>query len=200
LRTRLLLLPSILIVFALAFAACGSSKDETGEVEKVIVASATADNPVNCKKLNTLKFNEQLAGEGGDAAVEECEKEAENNEGLDSVRVSKVEVDGSDATAVVALKGGGFDGQVIKVALVKSGDQWKLDEIVRFTKFDPSQLAQAFEEQVAKHPGELSNKLASCIADAFASASQEEAEELLLSGSSKAFEGVAEACVNNPSA
>ena len=127
-------------------------------------------------------------------------RKPKNKEGLDSVRVSKVEVDGSDATAVVALKGGGFDGQVIEVALVKSGDQWKLNEIIRFTKFDPKQLAQAFEEQVAKHPGELSNKLASCIADAFSSASQKEAEELLLSGSSKAFEGVAEACLSNPSA
>lgn len=199
-RKRLLSLVSLAVLTAFVLSACGSSSDETGEVEKVIVASATADNPVNCKKLNTLQFNEQLAGESGDAAVEECEKEAENKEGLDSVRVSKVEVDGSDATAVVALKGGGFDGQVIKVALVKSGDQWKMDEIVKFTKFDPKQLAQAFEEQVAKHPGELSNKLASCIADSFASASQKEAEELLLSGSSEAFEGIAEACLTSPSA
>ncbi len=199
-RKRLLCLLSAVIVFALVLSACGSSSDETGEVEKVIVASATANNPANCTKLNTVGFNEQLAGESGDAAVEECEKEAENNEGLDSVRVSKVEVDGSEATAAVALSGGGFDGQAIEVSLVKNGDQWKLDEIVKFTKFDPKQLAQAFETQVAKHPGELSNRLASCISDAFASASQEEAEELLLSGSSKAFEGVAEACLTSPSA
>lgn len=197
---RLLFLFSVLVVFALGLSACGSSSDETGEVEDVIVASATADNPVNCKKLNTLGFNEQLAGESGDAAVEECEKEAENNEGLESVKVSEVEVDGTDATAVVALTGGGFDGQTIEVALVKNGDQWKMDEIVKFTKFDSKQLARAFEAQVAKHPGELSNSLASCLSDAFASASQEEAEELLLSGSSKAFEGIAEACLNNPSA
>lgn len=199
-RKRLLFLPSVAVVLALALSACGGSGDETGIVEKVIVASATADDPVNCTKLNTLKFNEQLAGESGDAAVEECEKEAENEEGLDSVRVSEVEVDGSDATATVALSGGGFDGQTIEVALVRNGDQWKLNEIVKFTKFDASQLARAFEAQVAKHPGELSNRLASCIADTFASASQKEAEELLLSGSPKAFEGVAEACLNNPSA
>ncbi len=199
-RKRLLFLFSVLVVFALVLSACGSSSDETGEVEDVIVASATADNPVNCKKLNTLGFNEQLAGESGDAAVEECEKEAENNEGLDSVKVSEVEVDGTDATAVVALSGGGFDGQTIEVALVKNGEQWKMDEIVKFTKFDPKQLARAFEAQVAKHPGELSNSLASCISEAFASASQEEAEELLLSGSSKAFEGVAETCLTGRSA
>lgn len=198
-RKRLLFLVSVAVVTAFVLSACGSSSDETGEVEKVIVASATANNPVNCTKLNTLKFNEQLAGESGKAAVVECEKEAETKEGLDSVKVSKVEVDGSDATATVALKGGGLSGQVIQVALTKNGDQWKLNEIVKFTKFDPKQLARAFEEQVAKHPGEISNSLASCLSDAFAASSQEEAEELLLSGSSKAFESIAEACLGKPS-
>jgi hypothetical protein len=200
LRKRLLLVPCVFVVFAVMLTACGSSSDETGEVEDVIVASATADKPVNCTKLNTLRFNEQVAGESGEAAVEECEEEAEKEEGLDSVRVSEVEIDDSDATAMVAMSGGGFDGQAIEVALVKNGDQWKLDEIVKFTKFDPKQLAKAFEEEVAEHPGELSNSLADCIAGAFAASSREEAEELLLSGSSKALEDVVEGCATRPSA
>lgn len=200
-RKRFPVLFSLLVVSALAFAACGgSSSDETGEVEKVIVASATANIPANCTKLNTLRFNEQVAGESGDAAVEECEEEAEKKEGLDSVRVSEVEIDGSDATAAVALKGGGFDGQAIEVALVKKDDQWKLDEIVKFTKFDPTKLAEAFEAEVAQHPGELNKSLASCIVDAFAASSREEAEELLFSGSSKALEDVIEGCSSRPSA
>jgi len=200
LRKHLLLLPSAFVVLALALTACGGSSDETGEVEDVIVASATANDPVNCTRLNTRRFNEQLAGESGEAAVEECEQEAEEEEGLDSVRVSEVEVDGSDATALVALSGGGFDGQTIEVALVKNGERWKMDEIVKFTKFDPKQLARAFEAQVAKHPGELSNRLTGCLVDAFAASSRTEAEELLLSGSSKALEDVIEACATRPSA
>ena len=199
-RKRHLLLPSALLVFVFALSACGSSSDETGEVEKVIVASATANNPVNCTRLNTLKFNEQVAGESGRPAVEECEKEAETKEGFDSVKVSKVEVDGSDATAAVALGGGGFDGQTIEVGLVKKGDQWKLAEIVKFTKFDPKQLARAFEQQVAKHPGEISNRLASCLVAGLATTSRAEAEALFFSGSQKAFEELFERCAASPNA
>lgn len=100
----------------------------------------------------------------------------------------------------MAVSGGGFDGQAVEVALVKNGDQWKLNEIVKFTKFDSKRLAQAFEEQFGKHPGELSNSLASRLVDALAATSREEAEELLLSGSPKGFEGLFEACATRPSA
>lgn len=198
--TRLLLLPCILIVSALALAACGSSSDETGEIEEVIVASATAYDPVNCKKLNTQRFNEQLAGESGPTALAECEEEAEKEEGVDSVEVSKVEVDGSDATAEVALTGGGLDGQTVEVALTRDGDQWRLDEIVKFTNFDADRFAQAFEDQVAANPGEISRQLAACLVEAFGSLSRGEAEELRLSGSRKAFEELAETCAASPSA
>ncbi|HVY77126.1 MAG TPA: hypothetical protein VG898_01315 [Solirubrobacterales bacterium] len=190
---RLLSLPCIPIVAALALAACGSS-DETALVEETIVASATANNPANCKRLNTQRFNEQLAGESGPGALAECEEEAEKKEGLDSVKVSKVEVDGSSATAEVALSGGGLDGQAVEVALVKKDDQWKLDEIVKFTKFDAGQLAQAFEAQVGAHPGEISHRLAACLTEAFASLSRSEAEDLRLSGSRDTFEELVEAC------
>lgn len=197
---RLLLLPCILIASALAFAACGGSSDETGEIEEAIVASATANDPGNCKQLNTQRFNEQLAGESGPGALAECEEEAEKEEGVDSVEVSKVEVDGSEATAEVALTGGGLDGQTVEVALAKDGDQWRLDEIVKFTSFDAGQFAQAFEDQVAAHPGEISRELATCLADAFGSLSRAEAEDLRLSGSRKAFEELVETCAGSPSA
>jgi hypothetical protein len=198
LSKRLLFLPCVAIA-ALALAACGSS-DETAEIEDVIVASATADEPANCTRLNTRHFNEQIAGVSGTAAVRECEEEAEKEEGLDSVEISKVEVDGSDATAQVALTGGGLNGQSIEVALIEDGDQWKLDEIVKFTKFDASQMAQAFEAQVNANPGEISRQVVACLADAFASASRVEAEELRLSGSRDAFEELFEGCTSSSNA
>jgi len=194
LRKRLLLLPCIAILLALGIAACGGGGDETATIEEVIETSATTTNPADCKKLETQQFMEQLSQESGTAAVEECEKEAEKEEGSDAVSVSNVEVSGSNATAEAELKGGGFDGQTVEVALVKEGDQWKLNEVVKFTKLDQGHLAEVFEEEFEKSANELSPKLTSCFIEAFAEGSQAEVEELLLSGSSKALEEVAEAC------
>ncbi len=198
-RKRLLLPLCILIATALVLEACGSNGGEEGQVENAIVASATAFNPANCKRLNTQRFNEQLEGESGPAAVQECEEDAEKEEGPDSVEVSKVEIDGSEASAEVAVSGGGLDGQAIEVALVKDGGQWKLGEIVKFTKFDPGRMARAFEDQVAAHPGEINRQLAACLTEAFASASRAEAEDLRLSGSRKAFDELVEACASSAS-
>lgn len=192
-RKRLLLLTCLAIVSALSLAACGDSESDEERVEEAIVSSATNTDPALCTELNTQSFMEQLAKEDGKAAVEGCEEEAENDEGADSVEVSKVEVDGADATAEVAVIGGGLDGQSLEVALVKDGDQWKIDEFVRLTEFDRGTLVENFEREIADS-GELDTSFATCFIEAFEEGSKAEIEELLLSGSPKALEEVAEAC------
>jgi hypothetical protein len=194
LRKRLLLLPCILILSALSFAACGSSSGDEGEVEEVIEASATTTNPADCKKLNTQEFMEQTTQESGNAAVKECEEEAKNEEGAKSVSVSAVEVDGSDATAEAALSGGNLDGQTLEVALVKDGDQWKLNEVVGFTKFDQGKLVEGLEASLSEASSEVDPKFAGCVIEAFKQGSQSEVEELLFGNSPKALEEVFEAC------
>jgi spermidine/putrescine-binding protein len=194
LRKRLLLLPCILILSALSFAACGSSGGDEGEIEEVIEASATTTNPADCKKLNTQQFMEQTTQESGNAAVESCEEEAKEEEGAESVSVSAVEVDGSDATADAALTGGNLDGQALKLALVKDGDQWKLDEVVEFTKFNQAKLIEVLDEGLSEPGSEIDPKFASCVLEAFKQGSQAEVEELLFGKSPQALEEVFEAC------
>ena len=195
-----LLLPCILILSALALTACGSSGDGEGEIEEAIETSATSTNPADCKKLNTQEFMEQTTQESGGAAVKECEEEAKNGEGAKSVRVSEVEVDGSDATAEVALSGGNLDGQALELALVKDGDQWKLNEVVEFTKFNQAELVEVLEEGLSESSSEVNPKLAGCVIDAFKQGSQAEVENLLFGGSSGTLEEVFEACASNHSA
>jgi hypothetical protein len=199
LRKRLLLLPCLLIFSGLAFAACGGgSGGDEGDVEEVIETSATSTDPADCKKLNTQNFMEQTTQESGEAAVESCEEEAKEEEGATSAQVSAVEVDGSDATAEVALSGGHLDGQALEVALVKDGDQWKLDEVVKFTKFDRAGLVETLEEGLAEPSSEVDRKFGSCVVEAFKQDSQEEVEELVFGDSPKALEGLFETCSSRP--
>lgn len=200
-RKRLLLLPCILIFAGIFLAACGSSGSDEAEVKEVIEKSATTTNPADCKKLQTQKFMEQTSEESGKAAVEECEEEAKKEEGAKSVDTTEVEVEGSSATADVALTGGTLDGQSVEVELIKDGDQWKMNEVIKFTHFDQVKLVEYLEGQFKEHSSEIPTKLATCFIEAFKSGSQEEVEELVFGGpSAKGLEEVAENCESSPSA
>lgn len=196
---RLLLLPCLLIVAALALAACGSSDGEESKVEEVIETSATTTDPADCEKLQTQQFMEQISRESGRAAVKACENEARGDEGADAVTVSAIEVEGSSATAEAALEGGSLDGQTVEVALVEDGDQWRMDEVVKFTDFDQEHLVEGLETQLSES-NETNSKLASCFVEAFKQASTSEVEELMFGKSAQALEELFETCASSPSA
>lgn len=192
---RLLLLPCFLLAFAVSLSACGggSSNDES-QIEEAIERSAASEDPAVCTELQTQKFTEQTTQDSGRAAVDSCENEAEGEEGVESASVAGIEVDGSTATAEAALKGGSFDGQTIEVALVKDGDRWKLNEVVKFTDFNRAKLVKAFEKELSKAASGVSSKFAACFVEAFEKGSQPEIEAMLLSGSPRALAKVAEGC------
>jgi hypothetical protein len=196
LKKYVLLVPCLLILSAVALSACGGgggSSDE-GKIEEAIETAATTSDPSNCTELETEKFLEQNEQAEGAAAVKECEKEAEENEEVaESVDVSNVSVNGEKASAEAAFSGGTFDGQALEIDLVKEGDNWKLDEVAGFTNYDPQKLAEAFEEQFEGNE-EIPAKVAACITEAFGSASQAEAEELIFSGSTEPIEELAVNC------
>jgi hypothetical protein len=193
---RYLLLPCLLIVSALALAACGSSgNSDEGEIEEAIETSATSPDPANCTKLMTQAFMEQSTNSSGKEAVEQCEEDAEKPENnAESVEVTNVEVEGEEASAEAAFTGSTFNEQTVEVALVKEGGQWKLNEVEGFAKLDKTALVEALEEQFEKGESELSEATTTCILEGFEEASQAEVEEYLLSGSTEPVEELAEEC------
>lgn len=192
------LVPALLLAFGLALAACGGggdSSDAEEQIEETITTSVTTTDPSKCTELMTASFREQNSGLTGEEALEDCEEEAgDTSDDPDSVEVSEIEVDGSDATARVAFVGGGFDGQTLDVALVEEDEQWKLDEIEGFAELDAEALATTLEEQFEQLSDEITPEQIGCIGDGIRDASQEEVEEFLLSGSSDKFIELAESC------
>ncbi len=201
-KRRLAILPCLLILSALVLSACGGggggSSDE-GQIEEAIETSATSTDTSNCTELQTLKFDEQGAQTKGKGAVKACEKELQEptakSSKAESVEVSNIEVNGSKATAEAAVTGGGFDGQALEIALAKEGEQWKLDELVAFTKFDQAKLVNALTTEFEKDES-VEPELAKCIEEGFGEASQSEVEKIILGGSSKPIEELAEGCVS----
>jgi hypothetical protein len=192
---RNFLLGFLLVVSALALAACGSSESDEDKVVDVIETSITTNDPANCTTLETQAFVEQGSDESGKAAIADCEKEAEDEEEeAESVEVTEVEVNGENATANAAITGGGFNGQTLSVALVKDGDQWKLDEVTGIVKLDNAALVKTLEKQFEDPEVKLSDAAIECILGVAEEADTSEVEELLLSGSSEVFVELAEVC------
>jgi hypothetical protein len=195
LKKHHLLLPFALLALAFGLVACGGS-DESDEdkVIDVIETSVTGNDPANCKELLTQAFLEQTELEQGGQAVKSCEASAKDtSDDPDSVKVSEVEVDGAAASANVAFTGGGFDGQTISLALVEEDGDWKLDEMTGFAKFNQEKLANAFEEAFSEEDG--NPQLVTCFGETIRGLSKGQAEEIVIGGSSRPVEEVAEGCI-----
>jgi ABC-type glycerol-3-phosphate transport system substrate-binding protein len=190
-----LLLSSLALALALGLAACGGGgESDEDEVANAIETAATSTDPSTCTELVTLAFNDQTEDGEGKAATKECEEDAEDDSNNpESVDVTKVEVDGSSATADAAFTGGSFDGQTLGIELVEENGDWKLDQITGFTQFDKAKLVAAISTGLEEQE-EIEPELASCMVEIFEEAEEEEFEELILGGSSRGFVEIAEAC------
>jgi hypothetical protein len=166
---------------ALALGACGGGSDSNSQDEDDITAAitraATSGDPAACTDSQTAKFNEQTSGGGGDP-VKNCEEDAANT-AADSVDVSNIEVDGDSATAEISGTGSILDGQTLNVALIKEGDQWKLDELQGFTDFDRDAFIEAFSSELDSE-GDVPAEASSCLKQQFQNASDEELQNVLL--------------------
>jgi ABC-type glycerol-3-phosphate transport system substrate-binding protein len=193
-KLHLLLLPALLLALALAACGGGGESDED-KITTTIENAATSTDPAVCDETQTLAFMEQTSGgSSGKEAEKECEEEAKSGEGQpDSVSVTKVEVDGENATANAAFKGGIFDAQTLELALVEEDGDWKLDELTGFAKFDAESLVKAFAEQIEEEP-ELDPETAGCFVEGIEELSDSELESVIVENNTEAFGEIAEGC------
>jgi ABC-type glycerol-3-phosphate transport system substrate-binding protein len=195
-RKLSLLLPAALLALALGLAACGGGgESDEDKIVATIEESATSRDPGVCKETQTTAFMEQTNEGSGAAAVKECEKETEEEGENDpeSVEVSKVEVEGSSATADVKFEGGSLDGQTAEVALVEEGGNWKLDQLTGFAGFNAAQIVESVAEQLENNPG-VKPQQANCIVEGLEEAPTEELENLVLENDTQPIVELAESC------
>lgn len=194
-KLHLLSLPVLLLALALGLAACGgSSESDEDKITTTIENAATSNDPAVCGETQTLAFMEQTAGSSGKEAEKECEAEAKSGEGQpDSVKVTKIKVDGGNATADAEFKGGFFDAQTLEVALVEEDGDWKLDELAGFANFDSEGLVNTFAEQIEEEP-EIEPETASCLVEGMEELSDAELESVVIENNTEVFGEIAEGC------
>lgn len=192
-RSRLFLLLACAAATALVAAGCGDGdSDAENEIIAAIETSATSGDPAACTEVQTQGFTEQISEGTGQAAIKSCERSAGENT-AESIEVSSVEVDGDSATAEGAITGGFFDGQTLEVALVKEGDQWKLDQLVGFVEFDRDALNAAFVDAIAADP-ETPAQVQDCLVTQLQSLSDQQLQDRVLDPDDQAFDNVFAPC------
>jgi len=184
-----------LLALPLVLAACGDSNDNSADEDQITAAitrSATSGDPAACTEVQTVKFDQQTNGGTGQAAVRSCQKSAEDT-AADKVEVTDIEVDGDTATAKAKATGSIFDGQTLDVALVKEGDQWKLDEFKGFEDFNKDAMVSAFRTQLSNEPGSTPQAV-NCVVQQFQAASPEDIESTFTGSDPQAENRLFEPC------
>jgi hypothetical protein len=184
-RVHLAAIAGAMVLAAAALSACGSSDDNSADEDSITAAidrAATSGDPAACTDAQTQKFNEQTSG-GGDA-TKQCEKDAADAP-ADKVDVTNIEVNGDTATADAAVTGSVFDSQTLQLALVKEGDQWKLDQFTGFANFDRAALGESLSAEIGKDP-HSPPKAADCVKARVETLSDQEAQDVFLSSDNSA--------------
>lgn len=193
-RTPFLLLLSTI---ALALAACGGGGgNEEDEIVEAIDYAFVSTDPDACTEQMTQAYSEQMFRHDGPEAVESCEQNARGEESPnDPVEVTKVKVDGSEATAAVGLTDDGdATGQTLAVALVEEDGDWKLDEITGFAEFDRRLWVEEQRKGFEGGHNVIEPRAVDCMIEAFRKMSRREIEEMVLGGSAQREIEIYERC------
>ncbi|MGH2957725.1 MAG: hypothetical protein ACRDL6_12110 [Solirubrobacterales bacterium] len=184
-------MPAALLA-GLTLAACGgddSSEDEEQITESIELA-ATSGDPEACTENQTQRFNDQTAAPAeGAEATRACERTAEDTP-AEEIEVDNVEVDGDSATAEAAVTGSFLGGQTLEIALVKEGDQWKLDELTGFAEFD----REAFVDSLVTGGEEIPPEATECLQQRIQPLSDEELQDLVLAPDPEAEQAIFARC------
>jgi hypothetical protein len=194
-RARMVALVA-LSALPLVLAACGDdnggSSEDQDQITKAVEAAAVSGDPAACTSAQTQRFTEQITGKTGQAAVQQCEKDAKDTP-ADSVDVENIEVDGDTATSEAAFTGSFFDGQTITLDLVKEGDAWKLDEATGFKDFNRDAFIASFKKELAQEQDAPAG-VADCVSQNIQKLSDDQVEDLFLNSNSDLEKQVFDPC------
>lgn len=187
-----------LLATCATLSACGGSSDAEAEIRGLIHTAWTSSSPSACTKLLTRRFAEQTTQVEGIGAIEACENEMSENTGQQTATPSAIRVAGSKATADLALAGVDLGGQVIRVALVKVHDRWKLASIVGFVGIDRRKLLKALVAKVEEGVDELPPlSVVQCSLEAMSTFSIRDLDEYVFSGSTGPQQRLLDRCTAN---
>ncbi|HZO06147.1 MAG TPA: hypothetical protein VFB52_07145 [Solirubrobacterales bacterium] len=185
------------MVAALVLSACGDGEEgDAAQIEATITASATSRDPADCRRYRTQRMLEQATKVRGEVAIEACEETMlEDWERPTSVEVTRIEVDGDEATAQVATVGGVYSEQEVLIALVEEDGTWMEDEFLGFAVFDREAFLLEFGREIMERARTRAHANANaCVVGLMEQLSDAEIEAVLVDPSPQVFEDFVRPC------
>jgi hypothetical protein len=176
---------------SVALAACGGGGGGAGggdgggdEVEPALArateAGLTSGKPSKCTLYFTPAYNEQTHFASGPVATSLCIRDAAAT-AAGSVEVTSTEVHGDEATAEAVVSEGPLGDQSLSLELLRESERWRIDRLAGFADFD----RESFDATIARGSPESpdgSPRFAHCLVDSLGELSDEEVEDLYVSG------------------
>ena len=155
-----------------------TSPGETA-IRNLVTEAMTTDRASDCTRLYTQAFLEQIAGEVGSEAVEDCRDNSDGSEAADSVDFKSLTRSGGDYRVVVDLIGGELDASVFALMAVRSGGVWKIDRLLA-VDIDMEAQAQVAREGLSAEGYSAAD--ADCAAQQILAADEAAYERAVLEG------------------
>lgn len=150
-----------LVAAALAVDGCGGGSDSNGggsdpdaaavdEINAALERVFTTSDPLQCSEDVTLKGLEQFSPGTTEEKdpIAACEKAIDPNAEAESIEISDVAVDGTEATAKMTPEGGSLAGSEVVLALVED-DGWRIDQVESVDIYDRDEYVSSLDESAA---------------------------------------------------
>lgn len=116
---------------------------DQARIEDTITAVFADGTPTYCETKVTFGYLEQITGAKPPFADNVCRQEATTSRAR-SADTTGIAIDGDNATALVALRGGSFDGSRLAVGLREEEGSWRVNRLLAFRHFDRDGFERAY--------------------------------------------------------
>lgn len=187
---------ALLCLAAVGFAACGGGGGDEEDIRAVVEASWTSTDPAACRRYGTLNLVEQSTKLQGEAAIRACEEtKLEPHDLPSAVEVTRIEIDGGEATAQVDALDGEYSEQELLIRLVEEDGNWKEDEVLELAVFDREAFILEFGRGIMGDANSTADaEVAACFVGQMDRLSDAELEALILDPSPQPIIDLALAC------
>ena len=104
---------------------------EAAAVRQLVTTAMTTSRPADCTRLYTQAFLEQISGDVGYEAIDECRDNSDGDGNAKSIAFNSLADVGSGYRVAVDIEGGSLSGSVLTMTVLRDAGNWKIDRLLQ---------------------------------------------------------------------